>query len=140
MDDSPLVLTFFGDRLRGMGYEVATADLGPEALELAMRSELSFDLFLVDVLMPGMDGYEVARRLRAEARTKDTPILFLTSLGDASMRAEDPELEEEVAEALEAGADDFLGKGATDEELAFRVEALLDLGRRRKLLSQLAPA
>ncbi len=101
------------------GYAVIQAEGGAEAL--AFLGTRRPDLVLLDVLMPGMDGYETCRRIRALPEGGDVPVLFLTALGD---------LETHKA-ALESGADDFLTKPLNRTELLIRVRSLL----RIKLLS-----
>ncbi|HEY6477241.1 MAG TPA: hybrid sensor histidine kinase/response regulator [Polyangia bacterium] len=99
--------------LVGAGYAVVQAEGGAEAL--ALLPTLRPDLVLLDVLMPGMDGYETCRRIRALPEHADVPVLFLTALGD---------LETHKA-ALESGADDFLTKPINRTELLIRVRSLL---------------
>jgi two-component system sensor histidine kinase/response regulator len=95
------------------GYAVLQAEGGAEALaSLVSRRP---DLVLLDVLMPGMDGYETCRRIRALPEVGGVPVLFLTALGD---------LETHKA-ALESGADDFLTKPLNRTELLIRVRSLL---------------
>ncbi len=91
------------------GYSVLTCEDGPAALQ---QVELAPpDLILLDVMMPGMDGFEVARRLKGDAATRDIPVVMVTALKDVDSR---------VA-ALEAGADDFLNKPVDRSELRARV-------------------
>lgn len=99
--------------LVGAGYRVVQAEGGAEAL--AILTSRRPDLVLLDVLMPGMDGYETCRRIRALPEGGDTPVLFLTALGD---------LETHRA-AMESGADDFLTKPLNRTELLIRVRSLL---------------
>ena len=99
--------------LVGTGYRVIQAEGGAEALSI--MSARRPDLVLLDVLMPGMDGYETCRRIRALPEGGDTPVLFLTALGD---------LETHRA-AMESGADDFLTKPLNRTELLIRVRSLL---------------
>lgn len=96
------------------GYVVATALDGPTGLAMARAS--SFELILLDVMLPGMDGFEVARRLRADGIS--TPILMLTAR-DASF---------DVVHGLDLGADDFLTKPFSFEVLLARIRALLRRG------------
>jgi len=93
-----------------MTSEVAVAENGDEALELAAAH--SFDLVVLDVMLPGMDGYEVCRRLR---QSSSVPVLFLS--------ARDTELDKVVG--LEIGGDDYLAKPFGVRELSARVKALL---------------
>lgn len=110
VDDEESILQFVSYNLRKEGYEVTTAADGDSALGLA--SESTFDLVILDIMLPGTDGYEVCRRLRAIA---DTPVLFLS--------ARDTELDKVVG--LELGGDDYLAKPFGVRELIARVKALL---------------
>jgi DNA-binding response OmpR family regulator len=80
-----------------------------------MVKENAADLILLDVMMPGLDGYEVCRRLKADGATASIPVLMLTALS----------AREEMAQAMEAGADDLLGKPFNGLELVVRVRSLL---------------
>ncbi len=95
------------------GYSTEHAFNGEDALALAARVQP--DLILLDVVMPGMDGFEVCRRLRSQTAFEATPIVLVTSL--------DPK--EERIKGLEAGADDFLSKPLVQAELFARVRSLL---------------
>jgi DNA-binding response OmpR family regulator len=99
--------------LRRRGFRVTLAHSGVEALKLLRRYQP--DLILLDVLMPGMSGIEVCRRLRADENTSELPIIFLTARGQ----------ERDRIEGLRAGADDYLSKPFSLEELILRVNAVL---------------
>lgn len=99
--------------LRRRGFKVMMANSGVEALKVLRRYEP--DLVILDVLMPGMSGLEVCRRLRSDPKTESLPIIFLTARGQ----------ERDRIEGLRAGADDYLGKPFSLEELLLRVTAVL---------------
>jgi two-component system, OmpR family, response regulator MprA len=108
-DDGRLAATL--ERLLAAeGHDVQLAGTGPEALRLAR--EHAFDLVVLDIMLPGMDGIGVCRRLRA---TGGVPILLLTALGGTEQRVR----------GLDSGADDYLVKPFAYEELLARVRALL---------------
>lgn len=102
--------------LKKQGYEVVIAGDGPSALEVVRNSKP--DLILLDIMLPGMDGFEVCRKLRSEV---STPVLMLT--------ARDDEIDRVVG--LEVGADDYLTKPFSMRELIARVKAML---RRVKII------
>jgi DNA-binding response OmpR family regulator len=112
-DDDEDILQLVAFRLGRSGYRVLQAHDGEQALALAM--ETTPDLAVLDVMMPKMDGLEVARRLRAAEATKNIPIIMLTA------RAQDTD----VQGGFEAGANDYLRKPFSPKELRTRVQALL---------------
>ncbi len=95
------------------GYNVVEVDSGPSALECVI--EVNPDLILLDVMMPGMDGFEVCRRLKQDEQTRLIPIIFITALNDRRSRIK----------GIEAGGDDFLSKPFDHLELAARVQSLV---------------
>lgn len=107
-------------------YQLAFACNGPEAL--AKAAELTPDLILLDVMMPGMDGFEVCRRLRANPRLAEIPIILVTALDDRQSRLQ----------GIEAGADDFVTKPFDHAELRARVRTITRLNRYRRLLDERA--
>src|SRR5580765_1098734 len=113
VDDTPHNVKLLADLLGAKGYAVATAVNGEEAL--AKVASESPDLVLLDVMMPGLSGYDVCRRLRADPATALLPIVLVTSL--------DPQGER--VKGIEAGADDFLPKPINQAELFARVRSLL---------------
>lgn len=112
-DDDEDILELLGFRLERAGYEVVRARNGDEVLRLGL--ELRPSLAILDVTMPGLDGYEVTRRLRSDARTSAMPIILLTARAQAS----------DVARGMAAGADDYVRKPFDGRDLKERVERLL---------------
>src|SRR5688572_31536287 len=86
VDDSPIALEAIGSRLKESGLDVVMTMSPREALGLATEGPQPFDLLILDVLMPGLDGHELTRRLRDHPRTANTPILLLTSLDSTDDR------------------------------------------------------
>jgi len=111
VDDEPNIVELLSASLRFAGYDVSTASHGTEALRKAR--EVQPDLVVLDVMMPGLDGFEVVRRLRGEDR--HVPVLFLTAR-DA--------VEDKVL-GLQTGGDDYVTKPFSLDELVARVRALL---------------
>jgi two-component system response regulator RegX3 len=121
VDDEESILQFVSYNLRKEGYAVTVAPDGDRALALATADP--FDLVILDIMLPGTDGYEVCRRLREAG---DTPVLFLS--------ARDTELDKVVG--LELGGDDYLAKPFGVRELIARVKALLRRSGQRATSSQ----
>ena len=115
VDDIVANVKLLEARLTAEYFEVVTAINGPEALEICARGQC--DIVLLDVMMPGMDGFEVCRRLKANPRTAHIPVVMVTALDQPADR---------VA-GLEAGADDFLTKPVDDIALITRVKSLVRL-------------
>ena len=100
VDDVPENLSMLHDALDESGYAVLVATDGESALQSARRSMPS--IILLDALMPGMDGFEVCRRLKADLATQHIPVVFMTGLTDS----------EHVVSAFEAGGSDYVAKPA----------------------------
>jgi CheY-like chemotaxis protein/class 3 adenylate cyclase len=113
VDDTPQNVKLLADVLRARGYRVSTAASGQEALAAIAADPPG--LVLLDVMMPGISGYEVCRHLRGDERTSLLPVVLVTAL-DAV---------EERVKGIEAGADDFLTKPVNQAEMLARVRSLL---------------
>ena len=113
VDDEEVLVETIAYNLEQSGYQVITASDGMSALDIARRETL--DLILLDIMLPGMDGFEVCRQLRREDRTATVPIIMVTAKGD--------EIDKVVG--LEVGADDYVTKPFGRRELLARVRALL---------------
>ena len=119
-DDDPDIIRFVEVNLRLEGYQVAVARNGEQALDKAL--ELQPDLVLLDVRMPGIDGFEVCSRLRADPRGAAIPVILLTANIPVSG---------DHHRAREVGADDFVVKPFDPGDLMAKVRSLLQAGRRR---------
>jgi len=113
VDDTPHNVKLLADLLGVKGFAVATAATGEEAL--AKLPAEKPDLVLLDIMMPGLSGYEVCQRIRADQTTALLPVVLVTSLDPAQERVK----------GIEAGADDFLSKPINQAELFARVRSLL---------------
>jgi two-component system cell cycle response regulator len=117
VDDIDINLRLLQAKLDNEYYEVVTASGGVRAMEIARTDRL--DVILLDVMMPGMDGFEVCRQLKNDPLTRHIPVVMVTALGDRADR---------IA-GLEAGADDFLTKPINDLALFARLRSLIRLKR-----------
>ena len=111
VDDDGVMRDLLNDVLKDEGYRVITASSGEEALELFEGEDPQ--LVLMDINMPGTDGLEVCRRLKADGKTCSTPVIMMTGFSYSR------------AEALEAGADDLIYKPFEVGDLVGRVRSLL---------------
>ena len=127
VDDYPENLISMRALLQREDWQVMTAASGLEALELLLAHEV--DLVLLDVRMPGMDGFEVARLMRGSQRTRMTPIIFLTAHAQSSAA---------VLEGYASGAIDYLFKPFDPHILKPKVQALLEQQRNRRALQRLS--
>ena len=111
VDDERQIRDLLGEFLEREGYEVLLSSAGEEAIELAERKIPH--AILLDVKMPGIDGIEVCKRLKAEPRTQFIPVIMITGYVDNKMVA------------IESGADDFVNKPIDLVELGVRVKSIL---------------
>jgi CheY-like chemotaxis protein len=113
-EDEPDIRNLITFTLRFAGHEVAAAQNGVEALELA--TAVMPDLILMDVRMPRMDGYEACKRIKADEKIQHIPVVLLSAKGQ----------EAEVQTGLKAGAEEYILKPFSPDELTDRVKALID--------------
>ncbi|HSM90291.1 MAG TPA: response regulator transcription factor [Desulfobacterales bacterium] len=121
VDDEEDILELVRFHLTREGYQLTLAATGEEALKKAKHE--TFDLIVLDLMLPGLDGLEVAKALKADARTKSVPIVMLTAKGEDA----------DVVSGLEIGADDYITKPFSPRVLTARVKAVL---RRRSRAAQ----
>lgn len=110
VDDEPKIIRFISANLKSLGHETAACSNGPEALDTI--DGFDPDLLLLDIMMPGMDGFEVLQRLRSFS---NVPVIILTARSDSS----------DKVQGLNLGADDYLTKPFSLDELFARVNAVL---------------
>ncbi|HLU24285.1 MAG TPA: response regulator [Longimicrobiales bacterium] len=117
-DDDPTLLKGLNRALSGRGYNVRTAPNGPALLSLLETARP--DLLVLDIMMPGMSGLEVLRRVKGDARWSELPVMMVTALTDAEV----------TAAAWERGASDVIPKPFRLNDLVSRIEARLNSGGR----------
>lgn len=110
--------------LTGSGYEILSAGSGQEGLEIAAK--VHPEVILLDVMMPGMDGFEVCRKMRQDQCLAEVPIIMVTALDDRDSKLM----------GLESGADDFISKPYDSMELTIRLKGLQQVARYRHLLEE----
>lgn len=115
VDDEPDITHLVKFTLEKRGFEVLVASDGHSGIEMAKREHP--DLILMDMMMPGMSGYEACQCLKAEAETKDIPIVALSAKSQQS----------EVEEVLRSGADCFVSKPFTPSGLVEKVKSILEV-------------
>ncbi len=126
VDDQLSAREVLGELLADQNYHLAFASTGAEAL--AQATELTPDLILLDVMMPGMDGFEVCVWLRADPHLAEIPIIMVTALDDRDSRLQ----------GIEAGVDDVISKPFDPAELQTRVRTITRLNRNQSLLTERA--
>ncbi len=125
VDDTPANLNVLSAILGKRGYRVRAAINGSLALKTAQKAPP--DLILLDVQMPGMNGYQVCRQLKSEEPTRDIPVIFISALDDVL----------DKVEAFQAGGVDYITKPFQIEEVLARVENQLALNRQRAAIAAL---
>lgn len=124
VDDSIINLEKIGVQLESRGIEVVKAESGSEALHLVAQTE--FDLVLLDVMMPDLNGYEMCQIWKANPRTAALPVVFLTALSEP----------EDIVRGFAVGGVDYVPKTASNAELLARVETQLALKKSKRLLEE----
>ncbi len=124
IDDQPANLKVLVDLLRQKNHTMLVAATGEQGLSIAQK-QLP-DLILLDVMMPGIDGFQVCTKLKSEEKTSKIPIIFLTALGDI----------EDKSRAFQAGGVDFIAKPFHEQEALLRVDTHLTLHKQQQELAQ----
>jgi DNA-binding response OmpR family regulator len=124
VDDEPHNIQMLGITLKENGYESEFATNGEEALEWCARR--FFDLLLLDIMMPGIDGFEVCNRLKNNPATKGASVIFITGKNDT----------ESIVKGFDAGAVDYITKPFNKFELLARVKTHLELTQSRRELAR----
>jgi len=125
VDDTPKNIQIAANILSKKGYQIAFDEDGESAL-LHTKS-VKIDLILLDIMMPGIDGYEVCRRLKDDPETKDIPVIFLTVKADT----------ESIARGFDVGGCDYITKPFNDSELLTKISTHLELRQHRAHLEQM---
>jgi signal transduction histidine kinase len=125
VDDVPKNIQVVATTLKEAGYDISFAQNGKRALDMCDRHQ--YDLILLDIMMPGMDGIEVCRHLKADERHQDIPVIFLTAKSDT----------ESITAAFEAGGVDYVTKPFKAPELLARVKSHLTIRNQQKQLKEL---
>ncbi len=124
VDDVPENIKLIGSALREKDFDISFVTNGHEALQLA--AEADFDVILLDVMMPDMDGFEVCRQLKAQQTRKDIPVIFLTAKTES----------EDIVRGFKLGAVDYVTKPFNLAELVARVGTHVELKRSREIIQK----
>lgn len=125
VDDVARNIQILGNILSAHGFQIAYAQNGQNALSIVKKQD--FDLILLDIMMPEMDGYEVCKKLKSNKKTSDVPIIFLTAKADM----------DSIVKGFETGGQDYITKPFNSAELLARINTHILLREQKKQLSQL---
>lgn len=125
VDDLPKNIMVLGNNLVSENYDIAYATSGKEAIEQTLKN--NFDLILLDIMMPGIDGYETCKRILSNPKTAQVPIIFITAKNDY----------DSIVKGFDAGAKDYVTKPFNAKELLARVRTHLELKRNREELEHM---
>lgn len=114
VDDTPANLDVLAEMLETAGFEISAATTGEQALQVV--SAVKPDLILLDVMMPGIDGFETCRRLKALEEMEDVPVIFVTARNDLQA----------ITQSFEAGGNDYVTKPFSKVELLARIRTSLE--------------
>lgn len=126
VDDSKFIVMLLTDILKEKGYSVYSCNDSSSVLEIA--SEIRPDVILLDIVMPGLDGFEICKLLNRERELKDTPVIMITAKTDSI----------DIKKALELGAFDYIKKPIDDIEVVARVQSALRFKRQQDKLREMA--
>lgn len=122
VDDISMNIDLLGKILTEEGYRVFSATSGEKAIQIVMQKKI--DLMLLDIIMPDMDGLQVCRQLKAESKTREIPVIFITAKAN----------ETDIVQGFDAGAVDYITKPFRSAELLARVKTHLELRLSRQLI------
>lgn len=125
VDDTPKNIQAAASILSRQGYDIAFDEDGESALQHV--KSVQFDLILLDIIMPGKNGYQVCQSLKNDPETKQIPVIFLTAKADT----------ESIVQGFNAGASDYVTKPFNEAELLARVNTHLELAQHRNHLEKL---
>jgi DNA-binding response OmpR family regulator len=122
VDDTPSNLQLLANSLKDLNIDILYATNGYDAVSLTVKNKP--ELILLDIMMPGMDGYETCKKIRADSKTQDIPILFITAKSD----------DESIIKGFECGGQDYITKPFNPPELRARVLTHLELRKAQRSL------
>jgi DNA-binding response OmpR family regulator len=126
VDDLPENIKVLGNSLQNENYRISFATQGQQAIEMALKNDI--DLILLDIMMPGMDGFEVCRELKKINHTRQIPIIFITAKTE----------KEDIIKGFESGAVDYVTKPFNAAELSARVQTHLELKKTKEIIENQA--